>query len=155
MNRVSSSKLLLAAGLAAFAAAAFQTIATAQTPATAPPPAAATAWKAKNLKVLPADIPRPQLIGVMKSFTRSLGVECEFCHVKGADGKLDPASDAKKEKAAARWMLTMVAGLNQQFHVKEGEPPKVTCYTCHRGSPHPQTSPPPSGDANQQPPPQS
>nr|WP_294847969.1 c-type cytochrome [uncultured Sphingomonas sp.] len=144
MNRASSSKLLLAAGLAAFAAAACQSVATAQAP-TAPPPAAqpASAWSAKNLKVLPADIPRPALINIMKSFTRSLGVECSFCHANGPDGKMDPSLDTNEHKASARWMMKMAEELNAKFDAKPGEPPKVTCYTCHRGYPHPLIAPPP------------
>ena len=140
MNRASSSKLLLAAGLAAFAAAACQTVATAQSPAPPPP---STEWKGKNLQVLPADIPRPALIHIMKSFTVSLGVECSFCHANGADGKMDPSLDTNEHKASARWMMKMVEGLNEQFHPKPGEPPKVTCYTCHRGAPEPLIAPPP------------
>lgn len=145
MNRASSSKLLLAAGLAAFAAAACQTVATAQAPAAAPPAAAPSTaeWKAKNLQVLPADISRPALINIMKSFSRSLGVECSFCHANGADGKMDPSLDTNEHKASARWMMKMAEGLNEQFHPKPGEPPKVTCYTCHRGSAHPLIAPPP------------
>lgn len=145
MNRASSSKLLLAAGLAAFAAAACQTVATAQEPV-APPPAApspSAEWKGKNLQVLPADMPRSQVIGVMKKFSAALGVECSFCHANGADGKLDPSLDTNEHKASARWMMKMVAGLNEQFHVKPGEAPEVTCYTCHRGSAHPATTLPP------------
>ena len=65
----------------------------------------------KNLKVLPQDIPGPQLLSTMKFFSLSLGVRCTFCHV-GEEGKplstFDFASDAKREKQTARKMLAMV-----------------------------------------------
>jgi hypothetical protein len=32
----------------------------------------------------------------------------------------------------------------QNFGVTGMENPKVTCFTCHRGSPHPLTAPPPA-----------
>jgi hypothetical protein len=94
------------------------------------------------LKVLPADIPRPQLIATMKVFAQSLGVRCTFCHV-GEEGHMDFASDAKKEKLIARKMLTMVRQINEQnFGVTDMSKAKVTCFTCHRGSEHPLTAPP-------------
>lgn len=104
----------------------------------------------KNLKVLPADISGPQLIATMKFFSQSLGVRCTFCHV-GTDGQplstFDFASDAKREKQTARKMLAMVHRINQEdFGVTDFSKVKVTCFTCHRGSQHPETqvpSPPP------------
>ena len=106
-------------------------------------------WKGKNLQILPATMPRGEVIAVMKNFTTSLGVECSFCHASGADGKLDPASDAKKEKASARWMMTMVKDLNAKFHVTDMSKPEVTCYTCHRGAAHPLTAPDSKPEAHQ------
>src|SRR5690348_3345005 len=113
----------------------------ANTPAFANPPH-------KNLKVLPQDISGAQLLGTMKFFAQSLGVRCTFCHV-GADGQplsaFDFASDAKPEKQTARKMIAMVHAINEQnFGVTGMEKPKVTCFTCHRGSPHPLTAPPPA-----------
>jgi hypothetical protein len=112
-------------------------------PTTATTPAAASGgeWKGKNLQILPATMPRGEVIAVMKNFSTALGVECSFCHANGADGKLDPASDAKREKASARWMMTMVRELNTKFHVTDMSKPEVTCYTCHRGAAHPLTAP--------------
>ena len=34
----------------------------------------------QNLKVLPADIPQPQLLQTMQGFTQALGVQCGYCH---------------------------------------------------------------------------
>src|SRR6059058_3640019 len=59
---------------------------------TAPPPAAAPAQPPfavppfKNLKVLPKDISRADLLSTMKFFSQSLGVRCTNCHV-GEEGK--------------------------------------------------------------------
>ena len=136
MNR---DKLLLAAGCAAFLAA-FATAQPASTPTSAPP-------GYKNLQVLPKDIGQDQLFPIMKGFAQGLGVRCVHCHV-GEEGKplstFDFASDAKKEKLVARKMLAMVHRINEQdFGVKDFKDAKVTCFTCHRGSTKPLTSPPP------------
>ncbi len=86
----------------------------------------------KNIQVLKG-IPADQLIPSMQFITASLGVECEFCHVEHAMDK-----DDKKEKLAARKMMTMMLAINQAHFEGELE---VTCYTCHRGSPHPVATP--------------
>jgi Photosynthetic reaction centre cytochrome C subunit len=120
-------------------------VAAAQTAPAGPPPMSFASPPHKNLKVLPADIPGPQLIATMKFFAQSLGVRCTFCHV-GAEGQplsaFDFSSDAKREKETARHMMAMVQQINQQnFGVTDLSKAKVTCFTCHRGSPHPQTQP--------------
>ncbi len=51
----------------------------AQEPAQAPKPAEEVY---KNIQVLKG-MPSPNLMNVMKSFTVSLGVKCDFCHVMG------------------------------------------------------------------------
>jgi hypothetical protein len=134
MSRVPA--VMLAAATAAFCVS----VAAAQngtTPAArpAPPPP-------KNLQVFPKDIPRPELIANMKFFSQSLGVRCTFCHVgvEGQPSSMDFASDTKKEKLVARKMLVMVHAINQQyFRVTDFSQAKVTCVTCHHGSPHPET----------------
>ena len=123
-------------------------VAAAQTP---PPPPSAQAPFAvppfKNLKVLPKDISRADLIANMKFFSQSLGVRCTYCHV-GTDGQplstFDFASDAKEHKSTARAMLAMVATLNlKTLPAATGLPDaKVTCFTCHRGSTKPATEVP-------------
>ena len=111
------------------------------TPA-APPPAAKPA-AFKNLNIFPAEIPRERLIEIMRGYTVSLGVKCTFCHV-GEEGKretMDFASDANQHKNIARMMMAMTRRLNEQdFAVKDFTKLKVTCFTCHRGSPHPLTA---------------
>ena len=98
----------------------------------------------KNLKVFPKDIARPELIANMRFFSKSLGVECNFCHAPNAGQKpgLDFASDAKPQKVMARNMLLMVHRINQaDFGVTDPTKLKVTCFTCHRGMIKPATSP--------------
>src|SRR5262245_43797428 len=73
----------LAAALLLIAGAAF-----AQAPAQEAP---------KNLKVLPKDWSRPQVIAVMQNFTAALGVGCDYCHVQQQGTPPDFASDDKKE----------------------------------------------------------
>lgn len=86
----------------------------------------------KNIQVLKG-IPAEQLIPSMQFITASLGVDCEYCHVEHAMDK-----DDKKTKLAARKMITMALALNQAHFNGELE---VTCYTCHRGAPHPVGTP--------------
>jgi photosynthetic reaction center cytochrome c subunit len=86
----------------------------------------------KNIQAL-KDIPAEQLIPTMQFISASLGVECEFCHVEHEMQK-----DDKKEKVTARKMIEMELAINKSHFKNEIE---VTCYTCHRGSPHPVGTP--------------
>src|ERR1041385_9156767 len=102
--------------------------------------------KFKNLKFFPKDIPHDDLIDAMRAFTRALGVRCECCHatVKTASGtdSTDFASDSKKLKDKARFMLHMTHELNEDLRkVPEKATPAVGvwCVTCHRGSALPRT----------------
>lgn len=95
------------------------------------------AEKYKNIQVL-KDIPADQLIPSMQFITSSLGVECDFCHVEGAGGRLEFDKDDKKEKKTAREMMQMMFAIDKNNFDGERE---VTCNTCHRGSPHPQGIP--------------
>lgn len=96
--------------------------------------------EAKNLKVLPADIPIRELIDTMASFTRALGVRCTYCHVGREDQPLsayDFVSDEKPEKVKARVMLRMVAAINTEhlasLPARRDPPIAAACFTCHRG----------------------
>jgi len=74
----------------------------------------------------------------MQRFSRSLGVACAHCHVDG-----QWTDESKPAFATARNMSTMVAALNERL----GGPPKVSCWTCHRGSVRPSRQPAPPLDA--------
>ena len=78
----------------------------------------------KNIQVL-KDIPADQLIPTMQFIAASLGVECDFCHVRNAFDK-----DEKKPKVKAREMMAMMITINEDNFNGER---KVTCYSCHRG----------------------
>lgn len=96
-----------------------------------------------NLKVLPEEIAKRDLVNTMKSFTRALGVRCEFCHVgEGNLSNFDFPSDKKVRKVKARVMLQMVAAINGDYlpRIKDDEHhmPEVSCITCHRGKQMPE-----------------
>lgn len=89
-----------------------------------------------NLQFFPKTISRDELIGVMRSFSFSLNVRCEYCHAgKGGNELKDMnyASDEKEAKRTARAMLRMVDAINQQYIAKLGreKPKQVACVTCH------------------------
>jgi len=71
-----------------------------------------------NLKVLPKNISKDDLVRTMRGFTAGLGVRCVFCH-KGEEGQpldtYDFMSDAKPQKDTARKMLAMVMAINSDY----------------------------------------
>jgi tetratricopeptide (TPR) repeat protein len=98
--------------------------------------------KFTNLKVLPADADKGQLVGVMKGFTGALGVRCEHCHAPKAGVEtpkslddLDFPSDKNPNKEIARGMMKMVHAINTDYLAKFDTEHQVTvvCATCHRG----------------------
>ena len=101
-----------------------------------PPPSPAAPKLAgdvfKNLKVL-NDVPSDQIFPTMQFITASLGVECEFCHVREGQ-KMEFEKDDKKTKLTARKMMKMEFAIdkdNFDGHLA------VTCYSCHRGAVNP------------------
>ena len=98
--------------------------------------------KPQNLKILPKDISVQELHKIMREYSMSLGVHCDFCHVKKEEmvnghPKMDFAADDKPEKNTAREMMRMTAAINEKYigkmtidgHAME----QVTCVTCHHG----------------------
>ena len=97
-----------------------------------------------NLKVLPEDIGKQDLLETMKGFTAALGMRCDACHVQKVPGDFDSfdwASDEKSEKEVARGMMQMVQKLNSDLlPAATGEDDAaVSCVTCHHGLSHPRT----------------
>lgn len=98
-----------------------------------------------NLKVLPKDTGRRELLSVMHGFTEGLGVRCKECHVPGPDPHslegYDFASDEPEAKNVAREMMRMVQAINGEYIAKAGiqDPARVSCITCHRGVKQPET----------------
>jgi tetratricopeptide (TPR) repeat protein len=109
--------------------------------------------KFTNLKVLPKDVSKAELIQTMRGWTGALGVRCGHCHAGGNPDTLegvDFASDAKWEKRTARAMVRMVRAVNAD-HLDKLEPEpaaeggtapapvRVECVTCHHGISRPET----------------
>lgn len=119
-----------------------------------------------NLKVLPKKLTFRQVDHIMDDWNASLGVRCNFCHVRDTKtNKMDFASDAKPEKEMARHMYKMTVALNKKyFKDKEKDSlgvakfNSVNCNTCHRGVAHievfiPKRGSAPGGQRPPQPPP--
>jgi hypothetical protein len=89
----------------------------------------------KNIQVLKG-VPADQIPVTMRLIATSLGVQCSFCHVQGANEK-----DDKPEKQTARRMIQMVLDTNRNHF--EGRT-AITCQTCHRGGQGPAGTPVPA-----------
>lgn len=101
--------------------------------------------KLVNLKVFPKNVPYRVLDHAMDVWAASLGVHCNFCHVRNAETKkMDFASDEKPEKLMAREMFKMTAKINTKYFkgTKDSLGMVITtginCYTCHKGTSHPE-----------------
>src|SRR6266481_913093 len=90
----------------------------------------------KNIKVLKG-VPADQIFPSMQFITASLGVECEYCHVRGDRG-LEFDKDDKRMKLAARKMMQMMFAINKDNFEGHRD---VTCYSCHRGAAEPVATP--------------
>jgi hypothetical protein len=99
----------------------------------------------RNMQVL-ANLPADQILPSMGYIAAALNVRCDHCHVQG---QFD--SDEKHEKQAARAMMRMVASINGGTFNNQHA---VTCYTCHRGSNTPVSTPTVSMTLAPLPPPQ-
>jgi photosynthetic reaction center cytochrome c subunit len=86
----------------------------------------------KNIKVLKG-VPADQIFPSMQFITASLGVECEYCHVREGQ-KMVFDKDDKKTKVTARKMMEMMFAINKDNFEGHRE---VTCYSCHRGAADP------------------
>ena len=100
----------------------------------------------ENLQVLPKTVHRDTLVQIMRGFTQSLGVRCEFCHLPREGAASQPggpglnllfASDERENKRKAREMMRMTDSINTRFLAslpdRDSPPTNVTCVTCHRG----------------------
>lgn len=101
----------------------------------------------ENLKVLPKEISKDELVETMRGFSFALGVRCQHCHASKPgveDGHalkdLDFASDARPAKRTARTMMEMVNDLNARYlaNLEPKATLSVGCLTCHRGVPRPE-----------------
>ena len=108
-----------------------------------------------NLRVL-QDLPEAQLFPLMNVLAASLGVSCDYCHVREKpDLTRTPFNmggwiwdrDDKPAKNTARDMMRMVIELNAKNFRGEA---RITCNTCHRGTLHTEPLPalPPHRETN-------
>jgi hypothetical protein len=94
----------------------------------------------ENLKLLPQDIDKGQLVATMRDWAGGLGVRCNYCHL-GPDNLvgMDFSTDEKATKRTARKMLEVARRINRELladlpTVAEGQQHQVvSCFTCHRG----------------------
>ncbi len=92
----------------------------------------------ENAQVLPDTLSGRELGRIMRSYTRALGVRCEYCHV-GESGQslaeFDFVSDDNAAKEISRSMIRMVAAINSDYvgELDRDAVIAVTCETCHRG----------------------
>jgi hypothetical protein len=111
--------------------------------------------KYENLKVLPKNTTKKEMDSIMKHFSLSLGVRCNFCHVRGNDAQrnFNFASDSSKHKLAARSMYKMMNKINKKYFKPDNDDnrdmasnvnriPQVSCYSCHHGKENPENRPP-------------
>lgn len=82
-----------------------------------------------NLQVL-GGFPAENLVFAMEAWSIALGVSCGHCHDTN-----DFSLDTKNKKQIARDMVTMGNTISAQLKSIKGlsEPPRVNCYSCHRG----------------------
>ena len=100
--------------------------------------------KFTNLKVLPKEIGRGDLVGIMREYAGALGVRCIHCHVGEDPSDLDSVdfvSDEREAKRVARAMMRMVQEINGTLLPATGREDslEVGCRTCHHGLSQPQS----------------
>ncbi len=99
----------------------------------------------ENLKVLPKDIGKRDLVDAMRKMASGLGVRCSHCHPGGADAQtldgVDFATDELGAKKVARGMLQMTMEINKKMLPGTGRRGdlEISCVTCHRGLTSPAT----------------
>lgn len=94
-----------------------------------------------NLKILSKNISEDSLYNIMEGYEQALGVQCGHCHImKDKNGLEDYASDSVPAKITCRQMMLMTDSLNRKntpsfFYGSTVQ--KITCITCHKGKPVP------------------
>jgi hypothetical protein len=91
----------------------------------------------KNLQVLKG-IPVDEFMDTMGMFSAALGYDCASCHDAriGADRGAFAVTTPLMQRA--RTMVVMVNTLNKTYFAGQ---PRVSCFTCHRGSQRPEVVP--------------
>jgi hypothetical protein len=91
----------------------------------------------KNIQVLKG-IPADEFMDTMGMFAASLVYDCTGCHVQEILTNRAAFAVGTPRIQRARQMVTMVNALNRTYF---GGQPKVSCFTCHRGSGFPEVIP--------------
>ena len=100
----------------------------------------------RNLRVLPKDISDAKLDSLMETYSKALGVTCDFCHayeIKGGDTTLNFASEDNPVKEEGRRMMRLTIDINQKYFnfnpkIHPAFLTKVNCNTCHKGNAYPE-----------------
>ena len=91
----------------------------------------------KNILVLKG-IPFDTFFDVMGMFAASMGDDCTYCHVKEATFRDEEFARSTPRIQRTRQMIAMTQALNKTYF---GGAPRITCFTCHRGSYSPWDAP--------------
>ena len=91
----------------------------------------------KNIQVLKG-IPVDEFMDTMGMFSAALGYDCSSCHDPGIGANRAAFAVATPTMQRARAMVVMVNALNKTYF---GGQPRISCFTCHRGSQQPEAIP--------------
>ena len=91
----------------------------------------------RNIQVLKG-IPADEFMETMGMFAASLVYDCIGCHVEDILVRREAFAEPTPRIQRARQMVVMVNALNKQYFAGQ---PRVTCFTCHRGSGFPEAVP--------------
>jgi hypothetical protein len=91
----------------------------------------------RNIQVLNG-IPADEFMETMGMFAASLVYDCIGCHVEDILVRREAFAEPTPRIQRARQMVVMVNALNKQYFAGQ---PRVTCFTCHRGSGFPEDVP--------------
>jgi photosynthetic reaction center cytochrome c subunit len=91
----------------------------------------------KNVQMLKG-IPVDTFFDVMGMFAASMGDDCTYCHAKEATFRDEAFAESTPRIQRARQMIAMTQALNKTYF---GGNPRITCFTCHRGSYSPWDAP--------------
>ena len=91
----------------------------------------------KNVQVLKG-IPVDEFMDAMGMFSSALGYDCSNCHSEEIRISRDAFAVATPAIQRARGMIAMMNTINRMYF---GGQPRVSCFTCHRGSYRPEIVP--------------
>ncbi len=95
----------------------------------------------RNLQVLPQDISDHMLDSIMQTYTKALGVSCDFCHTPNSSAAASDSVNYSMDypmKETARRMMRLNIDINKTyFYYDTASRPEylkvITCKTCHQG----------------------